>query len=126
MKAYLVSDNIDTVTGMRLSGIEGEVVHEKEELVEAIDRVLKDKSVGILFVTELLGTRYPDIISKAKLENKQPLILEIPDRHGSRKRVDFITPGKNTGVHCHFLLQGIFQTQGTNPKLLLGRQILYH
>lgn len=98
MKAYLVSDNIDTVTGMRLSGIEGEVVHEKEELVEAIDRVMKDKSVGILFVTELLGTRYPDIISKAKLENKQPLILEIPDRHGSRKRVDFITSYINEAI----------------------------
>ena len=25
------------------------------------------------------------------------------------------SPGKNTGVGCHFLLQGIFQTQGLNP-----------
>ena len=27
-------------------------------------------------------------------------------------------PGKNTGVSCHVLLQGIFQTQGLNPHLL--------
>ena len=27
---------------------------------------------------------------------------------------------------CHFLLQGIFPTQGLNPSLLLGRQFLYH
>ena len=27
-------------------------------------------------------------------------------------------PGKNTGVGCHFLLQGIFLTQGSNPHLL--------
>ena len=27
-------------------------------------------------------------------------------------------PGKNTGVGCHFLLQGIFLTQGANPHLL--------
>ena len=26
--------------------------------------------------------------------------------------------GKNTGVSCHFLLQGIFPTQGWNPRLL--------
>ena len=26
-------------------------------------------------------------------------------------------PGKNTGVDCHFLLQGIFSTQGLNPCL---------
>ena len=27
-------------------------------------------------------------------------------------------PGKNTGADCHFLLHGIFLTQGTNPHLL--------
>ena len=27
---------------------------------------------------------------------------------------------------CHFLLQGIFATQGSNPHLLLGRWVLYH
>ena len=27
-------------------------------------------------------------------------------------------PGKNTGVGCHILLQGVFQTQGSNPYLL--------
>ena len=28
------------------------------------------------------------------------------------------SPGKNTGVGCHVLLQGIFPTQGPNPHLL--------
>jgi len=36
------------------------------------------------------------------------------------------SPGKNTGVGCHALLQGIFQAQGSNPGLLYCRQILYH
>ena len=27
-------------------------------------------------------------------------------------------PGRNTGVDCHGLLQGIFPTQGSNPRLL--------
>ena len=44
-------------------------------------------------------------------------------------------PGKNTEAGCHFLLQGIFPTQGSNPCLLrqtwvscvscIGRRILY-
>ena len=34
-------------------------------------------------------------------------------------------PGKNTGVVCHFLLQGILLTQGLYPGLLHCRQILY-
>ena len=36
------------------------------------------------------------------------------------------SPGKNIAVGCHFLLQGIFPTQGSNLPLLLGRWILYH
>ena len=35
-------------------------------------------------------------------------------------------PGKNTGVGCHALLQGIFPAQGLNPGLLHCRQILHH
>ena len=35
------------------------------------------------------------------------------------------SPGKNTGVGCLSLLQGIFLTQGLNRGLLHCRQILY-
>ena len=35
------------------------------------------------------------------------------------------SPGKNTGVGCHSLLQGIFPAQGQNLGLLHCRQILY-
>ena len=39
--------------------------------------------------------------------------------HGpARLLCPWTLPGKNTGVGCHFLLQGIFQTQGSNPYLL--------
>ena len=36
------------------------------------------------------------------------------------------SPGKNTGMGCYALFQGIFPTQGSNPGLLNCRQILYH
>ena len=39
------------------------------------------------------------------------------------------SPGKDTGVGCHSLLQGIFPTQGWNPTLQCSstdRQIFYH
>ena len=39
------------------------------------------------------------------------------------------SPGKDTGKDCHFLLQGIFPTQGVNPRLLCLLscwQIVYH
>ena len=37
---------------------------------------------------------------------------------------DFL--GKSTGLGCHFLLQGIFLNQGSNPGRLHCRQMLYH
>ena len=36
------------------------------------------------------------------------------------------SPGKNTGMGCHFILHGIFPTQGLNLCLLFCRRILYH
>ena len=36
------------------------------------------------------------------------------------------SPGKNTGVLCHALLQGIFPTQGSNSGLMHCRWILHH
>ena len=36
------------------------------------------------------------------------------------------SPGKNTGVGCHALLQEIFPTWGSNPGSLHCRKILYH
>ena len=36
------------------------------------------------------------------------------------------SPGKNTGMGCHALLQGIFLTNGLNPGLLHCRHICWH
>ena len=36
------------------------------------------------------------------------------------------SPGKNSGVGCHALLQGIFPTQGLNLGFLHCRRVLYH
>ena len=44
-------------------------------------------------------------------------------RHGILCPWDFV--GKDTGMGCHSLLQGIFQTQGLNQRRLHCRQILY-
>ena len=36
MKMFLISDNVDTLTGMRLAGVEGCIVHERAELRKAL------------------------------------------------------------------------------------------
>ena len=45
--------------------------------------------------------------------------------HPTRLLCPWDFPGNDTAVGCHFLLQGIFPTQGLSPGLLHCRQILY-
>ena len=98
MRMFLISDNVDTLTGMRLAGIEGVVVHEKQEIKQALDEVLSQKDIGILLMTEKLGKEIPEIVDDIKLNRTFPLLLEIPDRHGSGRRPDFITAYINEAI----------------------------
>ena len=95
MKMYLISDNVDTYTGMRLAGV---VVHERGELYEALQNVIKDKEVGIVLLTEKFGREFPEIIDDIKLKRKMPLLVEIPDRHGTGRKKDFITSYVNEAI----------------------------
>ena len=88
---FLISDNVDTYTGMRLAGVDGVVVHERKELREQVEKVLQDKSIGIVLLTEKFGRDFPDLLEEFRLERKIPLLIEIPDRHGTGRKKDFIT-----------------------------------
>lgn len=98
MKMYLISDNIDTWTGMRLAGIEGAVVHEKQELQQELDKVLADKEIGIVLLTEKFGKEFPDLVNDVKLNYRLPLFVEIPDRHGTGRKPDFVTSYVNEAI----------------------------
>ncbi|MGI5958785.1 MAG: V-type ATP synthase subunit F [Massiliimalia sp.] len=91
MKFFCVSDNIDTQMGMRLAGIEGVVVHERQETEEAIRAACADETIGIVLVSEKLVKLCRDLILDLKLHTKFPLIVEIPDRHGTANITDTIT-----------------------------------
>ena len=98
MKMFLISDNVDTYTGMRLAGVDGVVVHERGELYEALQKVMEATSIGIVLLTEKLGQEFPDIINEIKLKRKLPLLVEIPDRHGTGRKKDFITSYVNEAI----------------------------
>jgi V/A-type H+-transporting ATPase subunit F len=91
MKMYLISDNIDTQTGMRLAGVSGVVVHQRDEVVNAFNEVLSQKDIGIVLITEKLALLIPEMIDDVKMNYHTPLVVEIPDRHGSERQSDSIT-----------------------------------
>ena len=53
-------------------------------------------------------------------------LCDLMDCSPARLLCPWNLPDKNTGVGGHFLLQGIFLTQGSKLSLSHCRQILYH
>ena len=82
MKFFLISDNVDSLVGMRLVGIDGIIVHERKEFLRALEDALEDTSIAVILVTTKLVSLAPAIISELKLTQPRQLIVEIPDRHG--------------------------------------------
>ncbi len=46
MKMFVISDNVDTLTGMRLAGVDGVLAHTREEFSRALEAAVKDPSNG--------------------------------------------------------------------------------
>ena len=85
MKAYCISDNADTVMGMRLAGIEGEVIHEREGILKRLEQLIHDPEIAVILMTTKTVSLCYDVVSEYKLNLSSPLITEISDRHGSAK-----------------------------------------
>ena len=63
----------------------------------------------VIFVFGLVAQSCPTLCN--------PMDQSLPGSSGN-------LPGNNTEVGCHFLLQGIFPTQGLNPGALHCRQTI--
>ncbi len=83
MRFYLISDNVDTQMGMRLAGIEGVVVHEPNEVRSELSAAMEDKEIAVILMTEKLVKMCEELVYDYKLNRRQPLIVEIPDRHAA-------------------------------------------
>jgi V/A-type H+-transporting ATPase subunit F len=91
VKAYLISDNHDTLVGMRLAGIEGVVVHGYDEASEAMSAALARKDIAIIAVTEKIAELLPETVQRLREHGELPIVVEIPDRHGTKRSPDFLT-----------------------------------
>lgn len=91
MRTFLISDNKDTWVGMRLCGVDGVIVHSRKEVLDQINLVFKDESIGLLLLTEKIVDLAKDEVMEYKLKKAIPMILEIPDRHGTTRSGDAIS-----------------------------------
>ena len=84
MKMYLISDNIDTYTGMRLAGVDGVIIHSKDHLKDELEQVMADKEIGILLITEKLSNEFPEIINEI---NHHSFLLAFKAPHTSTQNL---------------------------------------
>ena len=83
MRFYVLSDNRETLVGMRLAGIEGELVQTEAAYCQRLDELCEDKEIGVILVTGNAIELSPQFTAEKKLHCKRPLIAEIGDRHSS-------------------------------------------
>ena len=90
------------------------------------------KRLPAVWETRVRSLGWEDPLEKEMATHSSTLAWKTPwgrKESDTTERLHFTSPdspGKNTGVGYHFLLQGIFPTQGSNPSLLHCRQMLYH
>ncbi len=101
MRSFLISDNKDTWVGMKLAGIDGVIAHTRDEVLQAIKSAIKTEDIGILILTEKVLDQAKDEVLHLKLKARKPLIVEIPDRHGSSRPQDMIANYIRDSVGIH-------------------------
>ncbi len=91
MKFFVISDNVDTLIGLRLAGMEGVVVHEQGAIEAELKKAADDPEIGVVLMTEKLLSLCPELVYDIKLNRRQPLIVTVPDRHGAGQVGDSIS-----------------------------------
>ena len=99
-------------------------------LVMILGRVFTDFEWPLPASFGTLTTLSINVLCSAQLLPWGPTLCKPMDYSLTGSSRQEYSPGKNTGVGCHALLQGIVPTQGSNLNLLMstcfGRKVLYH
>jgi len=91
MRYFLICDNNDTYVGLRMAGIVGALAHTGPEVESHLDAVVQTGDTAVIIITESLASLCRARIDALKLGAAGPLVVEIPDRKGTKRPPDSIT-----------------------------------
>ena len=95
MKIFLLTSDEDTLTGLRLAGVDGTLVNSKEEFISKAESVIQDSDTAVLFVGSALSQMYPDVFPALR-KNTGTVITEIPDMNGAGRKSSVAAYVKDT------------------------------
>lgn len=91
MKIYAMSEDADTIVGLRFAGIDGVVVEKQDDAATLFEKAVGDPENGIILMTVELQNRCGDLVEEIKENRKTPLISVIPDRKGRGQIADTLS-----------------------------------
>ncbi|MHB9032362.1 MAG: V-type ATP synthase subunit F [Anaerolineae bacterium] len=77
MRPFVIA-NPDCVLGMSLAGIGGKVVSNADELSEALNTALKDKTIAMILISSDVAKFAREKVDELKVTSISPLIIEVP------------------------------------------------
>jgi V/A-type H+/Na+-transporting ATPase subunit F len=84
MLGYVIGD-ANMVTGFRLVGVEGVEATSENEALQALNKALTRSDIAVVIISEEISTQ-PQLrekIDRARLERREPLIVEVPGSKGT-------------------------------------------
>lgn len=94
MRYFLICDDADVLSGMRLAGIDGAVADSKPDVEKLIDQVVADNGVAVMLITGKCADMATETVSRIKLSAQRPLVVVIPgidgDKGGSKSITELI------------------------------------
>ncbi len=101
MRGFVISDNTDTLMGMRLAGFAGQIAHTREEALAVLSKAMHEDQVAVVLITEKLAALCEAEVLELKTHVSVPLLVVIPDRHGSADMTAAISRylAETVGIH---------------------------
>lgn len=97
MKYSIIGDE-DTVLGFGIVGVSGKVVTDSDQAQRAFQTLLEDGQTGIIIITERVADMIRPVVDKYLFTVNFPLVVEIPDRNGTKLGRPGIKETVNTAI----------------------------
>lgn len=81
---YSIIGDEDTVLGFGIVGVCGRVVTDGDQAQRAFEAFLQDKETGVIIITERIADMIRPVVDKYLFTVNFPLVVEIPDRSGTK------------------------------------------
>lgn len=80
MKVFCISNDIETAVGLKLTGVNAEVIKDREEILAKINEIKKNEDIGVLILTDSVYKKVENEVEEIRDKKKLPLIVTIPEQ----------------------------------------------